>query len=297
MIDFCLFYSAKVAVVFILMISSPTLGAQRNENDKFFDLMTAIGEHFGGEFNDAEKALELNLNGANSFLEELHKFATREIVKKVENGKFECKELEALVHGKHIDGTLKARQENPQDKIQTFLAVPKCFIFQETEELSSIFDYWIEIIEMKTKAIFGVVIYKKKYDKFKSENSKEKAFKLSRENYKILKELNDQKLSIYESTNLLRAAFNMGDKGIDPELHLDSQDKEIRKNVQKDVEESCKKFDNEEAKIIFLNNVHYELTINFVFNQRKDIYDRVEDLLSDWVGHRLLKKSIKKPLQ
>uniref|UniRef100_A0A914H6F5 Uncharacterized protein n=1 Tax=Globodera rostochiensis TaxID=31243 RepID=A0A914H6F5_GLORO len=42
--------------------------------------------------------------------------------------------------------------------------------------------------------------------------------------------------------------------------------------------------DNEEAKIIFLNNVHYELAINFEFNQRKDIYDRAEDLLSDWVG-------------
>uniref|UniRef100_A0A183CR31 Secreted protein n=1 Tax=Globodera pallida TaxID=36090 RepID=A0A183CR31_GLOPA len=68
MIDLCFFYSAKMAVVIILMLSSATLEAQRNENDKFFDLMTAIGEHFGGEFNDAEKALELDLNGANSFL-------------------------------------------------------------------------------------------------------------------------------------------------------------------------------------------------------------------------------------
>uniref|UniRef100_A0A914H7X6 Uncharacterized protein n=1 Tax=Globodera rostochiensis TaxID=31243 RepID=A0A914H7X6_GLORO len=94
MIDQYFFYLAKMAVVFfILMISSATLEAQRNENDKFFDLMTAIGDHFGGEFNEAEKALELNLNGANSFLVELHKFATREIVKKNENGKFECKEM------------------------------------------------------------------------------------------------------------------------------------------------------------------------------------------------------------
>uniref|UniRef100_A0A914H5M4 Uncharacterized protein n=1 Tax=Globodera rostochiensis TaxID=31243 RepID=A0A914H5M4_GLORO len=66
-----------MAVVFILMLSSATLKAQ--QNNKFFDLMTAIGEHFGGEFNDAEKALELNLNGTNSFLEELHSFATNKI--------------------------------------------------------------------------------------------------------------------------------------------------------------------------------------------------------------------------
>uniref|UniRef100_A0A914GRZ2 Uncharacterized protein n=1 Tax=Globodera rostochiensis TaxID=31243 RepID=A0A914GRZ2_GLORO len=71
------------------MLSSPTLEAQQNENEKFYDLMTAIGEHFGGKFNDAKKALELDLNAANSFLEGLHTFATREIVKKLENGKFE----------------------------------------------------------------------------------------------------------------------------------------------------------------------------------------------------------------
>uniref|UniRef100_A0A914H4M6 Uncharacterized protein n=1 Tax=Globodera rostochiensis TaxID=31243 RepID=A0A914H4M6_GLORO len=225
MIDQYFFYSAKMAVVFfILMISSATLEAQRNEKDKFFDLMTAIGEDFGGEFNEAEKALELDLNATNSFLERLHKFAI------------------------------------------------------QLEEFS-IFDYWIEIIKMKTKnsqkPIFGVAIYKEKYGKKKSENSKEEAFKLSRENYKILKQLNDQKLSIYN------------DKGIDPKLHFDSQDKEIREYVQKDVEESCKKFENEEEKIIFLNNVHYELAINFEFNQRKEVYDRVEDLLSDWVGNDL----------
>uniref|UniRef100_A0A914H5M8 Uncharacterized protein n=1 Tax=Globodera rostochiensis TaxID=31243 RepID=A0A914H5M8_GLORO len=290
MIDFCLFYSAKVAVVFILMISSPTLEAQRNENDKFFNLMAAIGEHFSGEFNEAEKALELDLNGANSFLGSLHAFATLEIVTKNENGEFECiasNELEALVHGKNFDGTLKEKQENSKEKIQTFLAVSKCFILPEWE--LSIFDYWIEIIEMKTKnsqkPIFGVAIYKETSNKYKNEN-KEKAFKLSKENYKFLKQLNDQKFSIYESTNLLRAAFNWGDKGIDPELHLDSQDKKIQEYVQKDVEESCKKFDNEEEKMLFLNNVRYDLAINFEFNQRKDIYDRAEDLLSKWVGHR-----------
>uniref|UniRef100_A0A914H653 Uncharacterized protein n=1 Tax=Globodera rostochiensis TaxID=31243 RepID=A0A914H653_GLORO len=252
MIDLYFFHSAKMAILFILILSSANLEAQRNENDKFFDLMTTIGEHFGGEFNDAEKALE------------------------------------ALVHGKNSDGTLKARQENPQDKIQTFLAVPKCF----PESKLSIFDYWIEIIKMKTEEsknpIFGVAIYKEKYDIYKSEYSKERAFKLSRENYKILKQLNDQKFSIYESTNLLRVAFNWGlmkmmsDKGIDPGLHLDSQDKAIRKYVQNDIEESCKKFDNEEAKIIFLNNIHYELAINFEFNQRKDVHDRARDLLSVW---------------
>uniref|UniRef100_A0A914H687 Uncharacterized protein n=1 Tax=Globodera rostochiensis TaxID=31243 RepID=A0A914H687_GLORO len=187
-----------MAVVFILMLSSATLEAKRNEKDKFFDLMTAIGEHFGGEFNDAEKALKLDLNGANAFLERLHKFATREIGN--ENDKFydlmatigehfggefnDAKKaleldlnganaflealhtfathkivedlvnelsvkfsdeqlfnllfslaarLEALVHGKNSDGTLKEKEENPKDKIQTFLAVPKCFILPESE--------------------------------------------------------------------------------------------------------------------------------------------------------------------
>uniref|UniRef100_A0A914H4V1 Uncharacterized protein n=1 Tax=Globodera rostochiensis TaxID=31243 RepID=A0A914H4V1_GLORO len=193
--NLCFFYLAKMVVVFILMLSLATLEAQRNENDKFFDLMTAIGEHLGGEFNDTEKALE------------------------------------ALVHGKNIDGTLKEKEENPKDKIQTFLAVPKCF--QESE--LKIFDYWIEIIEMKTKnsqkPIFGVAIYKEKYGLNKSEDSKEKAFRLSRENYKILKH------------------------------------------------------ENEEAQIIFLNNVHHELAINFEYNQRKDIYGRAKKLLSDWRGH------------
>uniref|UniRef100_A0A914H5N0 Uncharacterized protein n=1 Tax=Globodera rostochiensis TaxID=31243 RepID=A0A914H5N0_GLORO len=79
--NLCCFYSAKIAIVFfILMLSSATLEAnQRNEKDKFFDLMTTIGEFFGGEFNDTEKALELDLNGTNSFLEELHSFATHKI--------------------------------------------------------------------------------------------------------------------------------------------------------------------------------------------------------------------------
>uniref|UniRef100_A0A183CHH8 Uncharacterized protein n=1 Tax=Globodera pallida TaxID=36090 RepID=A0A183CHH8_GLOPA len=108
--------------------------------------------------------------------------------------------------------------------------------------------------------IFGVAIYKEKYDKYRWQSSKEQAFKLSREDYQILKQLNDQKFSFYESTNLLRAAFNKG-----------SQDKEIREEVQREVEENCKKFDNKEAKIIFLNNVHYELAINFEFNQRKEL--------------------------
>uniref|UniRef100_A0A914HY76 Uncharacterized protein n=1 Tax=Globodera rostochiensis TaxID=31243 RepID=A0A914HY76_GLORO len=71
----------------------------------------------------------------------------------------------------------------------------------------------------------------------------------------------------------------MSNKGIDPELHFISQDKEIQEYVQKDVEENCKKFDDEEAKIIFLNNVRYDLAINFEFNQRKDVYERVEHLL------------------
>uniref|UniRef100_A0A914H1G5 Uncharacterized protein n=1 Tax=Globodera rostochiensis TaxID=31243 RepID=A0A914H1G5_GLORO len=283
--NLCCFYLAKMAVVFILMISSTTLEAQRNEKDKFFDLMTTIGEFFGGEFNDTEKALELDLNGTNSFLEELHSFATHKI------RTLRAMKLEALVHGKNIDGTLKEKKENSKDKIQTFLAVPKCFVLQESE--LNIFDYWIKIIKMKTKnsqkPIYGVAIYKEKYGNLdKSERNKEEAFTLSRANYKILKQLNDQKFSIYESSNLLRLAFNWGlmkmisDKAIDPELHLESLDKEDREKAQKDVEENCKKFENEEAKIIFLNNVHYELAINFELNQRKDIYDRAEDLLSEW---------------
>uniref|UniRef100_A0A914H4X0 Uncharacterized protein n=1 Tax=Globodera rostochiensis TaxID=31243 RepID=A0A914H4X0_GLORO len=47
-----------MVILFILMISSATLEAQ--QNDKFFDLMTTIGEYFRGEFNETEKAI-LNL--------------------------------------------------------------------------------------------------------------------------------------------------------------------------------------------------------------------------------------------
>uniref|UniRef100_A0A914H4Z2 Uncharacterized protein n=1 Tax=Globodera rostochiensis TaxID=31243 RepID=A0A914H4Z2_GLORO len=283
-----------MAVVFILMLSSATLEAQRNENDKFYDLMATIGEHFRGEFNDAKKVLELDLNGANAFLEGLHRFATHKIVEDLvkelsvkysEEQLFNllfslAARLEALVHGKNIDGTLKEKKENSKENIQTFLAVPKCFILPESE-LNSIFDYWTEIIEMKTKnsqkPIFGVAIYKEKYDEFNKEYFKEKSFRFSQENYQILKQLNDQKLSIYN------------DKGIDPKLHLDSQDFKIQEYVQNDVEENCKKFENEEAQIIFLNKVHYELAINFEYNQQKEVYDRVEDLLSDWIGHRGLR--------
>uniref|UniRef100_A0A914I6B1 Uncharacterized protein n=1 Tax=Globodera rostochiensis TaxID=31243 RepID=A0A914I6B1_GLORO len=206
-----------MAVVFILMLSSATLEAK--QNDKFYDLMTAIGEHFGGEFNDAEKVLELDLNGANSFLDELHTFATREIVTKNEN----------------------------------------------------------------------VAIYKD--DKYKSEYRKGEAFKLSRKNYQILKQLNDQKFSIYEKNTANFLEFVISNTfGIDPELHFNSQDKEIQEYVQNDVEENCKKFDNEEAKILFLNNVRYDLAINFEFNQRKDVYERVEHLLIVWVYYAKFSK-------
>uniref|UniRef100_A0A183CFE2 Uncharacterized protein n=1 Tax=Globodera pallida TaxID=36090 RepID=A0A183CFE2_GLOPA len=65
----------------------------------------------------------------------------------------------------------------------------------------------------------------------------------------------------------------MSDKMIDPKLHLDSQDLKIQECVQKDILESSKKFnnDNEEVKIIFLKSVHYELAINFEFNQQKEL--------------------------
>uniref|UniRef100_A0A914HTB2 Galectin domain-containing protein n=1 Tax=Globodera rostochiensis TaxID=31243 RepID=A0A914HTB2_GLORO len=124
------------------------------QNDKFYDLITAIGEHFGGEFNVIEKALALDLNSANAFLDGLHTFTARKIVRKNANGQFEC----------IID-----------------------------KSALSIFDYWIEIIEMKAKTnqktpIFGVAIYKEKYNKSKNGYSKKKAFKLSRQNYEILKE-------------------------------------------------------------------------------------------------------------
>uniref|UniRef100_A0A183CD46 Uncharacterized protein n=1 Tax=Globodera pallida TaxID=36090 RepID=A0A183CD46_GLOPA len=170
-------------------------------------------------------------------------------------------EAQALVHGKNSDGTLKEKQENSKEKIQTFLAVPKCFPewFMLPDE--KIFGYWIEIIVMKTeqsqKPIFGVAIYKEKYGKYKNESSKNKAIALSRANYKILKHLMKM----------------MSDKMIDPKLHLDSQDIKIHEYVQKDVEENCKKFDNndnEEEKII-LNNVHYELAMYFEFNQWKEL--------------------------
>uniref|UniRef100_A0A914HUM1 Uncharacterized protein n=1 Tax=Globodera rostochiensis TaxID=31243 RepID=A0A914HUM1_GLORO len=57
---------SKMAIVFIVMLSSTTLEAQQNENDEFYDLMKAIGEHFGGAFNDAEKAIAKICNSFNS---------------------------------------------------------------------------------------------------------------------------------------------------------------------------------------------------------------------------------------
>uniref|UniRef100_A0A183C5C1 Uncharacterized protein n=1 Tax=Globodera pallida TaxID=36090 RepID=A0A183C5C1_GLOPA len=75
----------------------------------------------------------------------------------------------------------------------------------------------------------------------------------------------------------------MSDKMIDSKLHLDSQDQEIREDFQKNVEENCQKFENEEAKIIFLNNVHYELAINVECNQRNEIYERAYNLLLIYV--------------
>uniref|UniRef100_A0A914I703 Uncharacterized protein n=1 Tax=Globodera rostochiensis TaxID=31243 RepID=A0A914I703_GLORO len=84
----------------------------------------------------------------------------------------------------------------------------------------------------------------------------------------------------------------MSNKGIDPELHFNSQDKEIQENVRKDVKENCKKVDDEEAKIIFLNNVRYDLAINFEFNQRKDVYERIEHLLIVWVYYAKFSKDI-----
>uniref|UniRef100_A0A183CA34 Flagellar motor switch protein FliM n=1 Tax=Globodera pallida TaxID=36090 RepID=A0A183CA34_GLOPA len=58
---------------------------------------------------------------------------------------------------------------------------------------------------------------------------------------------------------------------IDPKLHLESIDFKIQEYIQNDVEEYCKKFSNEEAKIIFLNNVPFELAINFEFIKRKEL--------------------------
>uniref|UniRef100_A0A914IBE6 Uncharacterized protein n=1 Tax=Globodera rostochiensis TaxID=31243 RepID=A0A914IBE6_GLORO len=139
--------------------------------------------------------------------------------------------LEAIVHGKNIDGTIEESRENPKDKIRAFLAVPNCLNVQEWANKFSIFDYWMEIKEINSKEsqkmpVIGVAIYKELFNEARSRLQK---------NYKMLKSLNEQKFSIYEERNGRKV---------------------------------------EETKIALLNNVRYDLVINFKLNAWKDVRDR-----------------------
>uniref|UniRef100_A0A914IBA5 Uncharacterized protein n=1 Tax=Globodera rostochiensis TaxID=31243 RepID=A0A914IBA5_GLORO len=115
--------------------------------------------------------------------------------------------LEAIVHGKNIDGTIKKSPENSKDKIRAFLAVPNCFNVPEWPNKFSIFDYWMEIKDFNPKKsqipVIGVAI-----PIFWKIDENEEAKSISRGNYKTLKALNEQKFSFYETTKLLRQIYD-----------------------------------------------------------------------------------------
>uniref|UniRef100_A0A914ICS8 VWFA domain-containing protein n=1 Tax=Globodera rostochiensis TaxID=31243 RepID=A0A914ICS8_GLORO len=279
-------------------------------------------EEIAKKEDDLEEFLEVNLEA--QLFELFFSFAAR---------------LEAIVHGKNIDGTIEKSQKNPRDKIRAFLAVPNCFNVPEWANKFSIFDNWMEIKVINSKSqipAIGVEIFRKR-------DGNEEAKRISQENYKMLQRLNEQKFSIYESTKLLRHIYDrieqkhsttdevkmptifkdlvseirykwrkesnsdyrnyidgcefaklfqnvsanfMNMKGIDVTLHMDKLDSKIQDYVKRDFEKHCeiiKRIDRtvEETKIALLNNVRYDLVINFKFNAWKDVRDRAEDLLGN----------------
>ncbi|KAI3412036.1 hypothetical protein GPALN_002088 [Globodera pallida] len=262
--------------------------------------------------------------------------------------------LEAIVHGKNIDGTIEESRENSKDKIRAFLAVPNCFNATEWANKFSIFDYWMEIKDLNPNKsqkmpVIGVAIFRKI-----KEN--EKAKSISRGNYKMLKSLNEYKFSIYESTKLLRQTYDAIDQFhytssylIIPEIitnlinQIGSEIDFKRANrdyvytcyvseitgceyvklfqnvsanfmkmqnvpllmdglemiqgwVKMDFEKFCKIIERidrkvEETKIALLNNVRYDLVIDFKFNAWKDVHDLTEDLLGEWTREKLSKET------
>ncbi|KAL3071985.1 hypothetical protein niasHS_016068 [Heterodera schachtii] len=261
--------------------------------------------------------------------------------------------LEAIVHGKKENGTIK--EENAKkgegEKIQIFLALLGKFNLPEWANNFSIFDCWMETNNLKeneSSISVGIQIYRKLYE----EN--DKALAVSRGNFKMLKRINEQKFSIYETTNLLRTIFDVIDsfrytssdfatpeisqnlvdqinseypikknlnyyvysdhgglirgceyvklfqniskkfmkmmtkKGIDPQKHFDWLDNRNQRVVAENYFPNyCAKLKKgqkaDETKIALLNNVRYDLVMQFEFNRSKDIYDRTVNLLLEWV--------------
>uniref|UniRef100_A0A914IAK6 Uncharacterized protein n=1 Tax=Globodera rostochiensis TaxID=31243 RepID=A0A914IAK6_GLORO len=219
--------------------------------------------------DDLEEFLEVNLEA--QLFELLFSFAAR---------------LEAIVHGKNIDGTIEESRENPKDKIRAFLAVPNCFNVPEWANKFSIFDYWMEIKEINSKEsqkmpVIGVAIYKELFNEARSRLQK---------NYKMLKSLNEQKFSIYDGCEYAKLFQNISANFMKVEgvkWHMDKLDSDIQADVaMEDFGKYCKIIERngrkiEETKISLLNNVRYDLVINFKLNAWKDVHDRTEDLL-EW---------------
>uniref|UniRef100_A0A914IDY7 Secreted protein n=1 Tax=Globodera rostochiensis TaxID=31243 RepID=A0A914IDY7_GLORO len=246
--------------------------------------------------------------------------------------------LEAIVHGKNIDGTIKKSPENSKDKIRAFLAVPNCFNVPEWPNKFSIFDYWMEIKDFNPKKsqipVIGVAI-----PIFWKIDENEEAKSISRESYKTLKALNEYKFAFYESTKLLINTYDKiescrssSNDMIIPEIitnplnqissenafkwkndnyvynqygdHIrgyvtldkDSLDSKHQGYVEQDFEKFCKILERmdsrvEEAKIAFLNNVRYDLVIDFKLNAWKDVHDITKDLLGKWTKEKLTEET------
>ncbi|KAL3096739.1 hypothetical protein niasHT_027097 [Heterodera trifolii] len=85
----------------------------------------------------------------------------------------------------------------------------------------------------------------------------------------------------------------MAKKGIDPQKHFAWWDQTSQELVaEKDFPNFCEKLKKDEkAKIVLLNNVRYDLVMQFEFNRSKDIHNRTVDLLVEWVKEKLSEES------
>uniref|UniRef100_A0A914ICV6 Uncharacterized protein n=1 Tax=Globodera rostochiensis TaxID=31243 RepID=A0A914ICV6_GLORO len=229
--------------------------AMHTESVKFENAMQIVKAKFDEKKFGLELKAKVNLEV--QLFELFYSFAAR---------------LEAIVHGKNIDGTIEKSRENSKDKIRAFLAVPNCFNVPEWANKFSIFDYWMEIKEINSESqipAIGVEIFR---------NENEEAKSISRENYKTLKRLNEHKFSFYESTKHLKRIYSVI-------WHMDEWDSEIQAEVEQHFGKYCKKIEGI-ARKADLNTVRYDLVLNFKLNAWKDVHDRTKDLLKKWAENK-----------
>uniref|UniRef100_A0A914HM43 Uncharacterized protein n=1 Tax=Globodera rostochiensis TaxID=31243 RepID=A0A914HM43_GLORO len=188
---------------------------------KFNEFIAATVQKFGKKLikkKGEDEKVVCDLDGANKLLDELYEFAIKKIALtygKNSDGTFGnngekdnnllssfATRLGALAYGKNSDGTFG--KNGKKDKIQAFLAVSKCFISHHEWANKSIFDLWMEIkmvnFEKIKKPVAGIEIYK---------NINDKERQISQDNYNVLKQMNERKFSIYETTNILLKIANL----------------------------------------------------------------------------------------